>query len=159
MIIFTLAPRFKVLLIVSALSCLGGSKRGMWPTNCHKPPKLSSLPSETSWYATTRVRNLLFANLSIIAWTLRSIFDLLCMRFRICSSAPLLTRCIFPWPSIYVRAIHSSVGLNGRKWTSWIPARAFLGSANIPTIKWRWCRRRRRRRRWVRQRWWRKFQS
>lgn len=32
-----------------------------------------------------------------------------------CSGAPLLTRCIFPWPSIYVRAVRLSVGLNGRK--------------------------------------------
>ena len=104
-IIFTLTPRFKSLLITFALSCLGGSKRGMRPTNCHKPPKLSFLPSGTSWYATTKDRNPLSADLSITAWTLHSISELLWARFRICSGAPLLTQCIFPWPSVYVRVV------------------------------------------------------
>lgn len=41
-----------------------------------------------------------------------------------CSGAPLLTLCILPALSVYVRAVLLSVGLNGRKWTSFIPARA-----------------------------------
>lgn len=32
-----------------------------------------------------------------------------------CSGAPLLTLCIFPSASMYVRAVRLSVGLNGRK--------------------------------------------
>jgi len=44
----TFTPRFKARLIVSALSCLGGSKRGKRPMNCQGPPALSFLPSGTS---------------------------------------------------------------------------------------------------------------
>lgn len=47
-IILTLTPRLSALRIVSALSCLGGSKSGMRPMNCHGPPGLSFLPSRTS---------------------------------------------------------------------------------------------------------------
>jgi len=38
---------------------------------------------EHTWYATARERNPRSANLSITAWTLRSISDLLCARFKI----------------------------------------------------------------------------
>lgn len=48
-IILTLTPRFKALLMVSALSCLGGSNRGRRPTNSHGPPVLSFDPSGTCW--------------------------------------------------------------------------------------------------------------
>lgn len=41
-----------------------------------------------------------------------------------CSGAPLLTLCILPAWSMYVSAVLLSVGLNGRKWISVIPARA-----------------------------------
>jgi len=44
----TLTPRFSALRMVSALSCLGGSKRGISPINCHGVPGLSFLPSGTS---------------------------------------------------------------------------------------------------------------
>jgi hypothetical protein len=47
-IILTLTPRLSALLIVSALSWRGGSKRGKSPMNCHGPPGLSFLPSGTS---------------------------------------------------------------------------------------------------------------
>lgn len=47
-IIFTLNPRLSALLIVSALSCLGGSNKGMSPINCHGLPELSFDPSGTS---------------------------------------------------------------------------------------------------------------
>lgn len=47
-IILTFTPRFSALLMVSALSCLGGSKRGMRPINCQGPPELSLVPSGTS---------------------------------------------------------------------------------------------------------------
>lgn len=47
-IILTFTPRFRALDIVSALSCLGGSNRGMRPINCHGLPALSFLPSGTS---------------------------------------------------------------------------------------------------------------
>uniref|UniRef100_A0A2P2QFY4 Uncharacterized protein n=1 Tax=Rhizophora mucronata TaxID=61149 RepID=A0A2P2QFY4_RHIMU len=40
-IILTLTPRSRARQIVSALSCLGGSKRGKSPTNSHGPPALS----------------------------------------------------------------------------------------------------------------------
>lgn len=54
-IILTLTPRFNALRIVSALSCLGGSKRGINPINCQGPPGLSFLPSGTSCDIMTNV--------------------------------------------------------------------------------------------------------
>ena len=48
-IILTFTPKFRALLIVSALSCLGGSNRGRSPINFHGPPGLSFLPSGTSY--------------------------------------------------------------------------------------------------------------
>jgi len=39
--------------MVSALSCLGGSKSGRRPTNCHGAPGLSLFFSGTSCYAET----------------------------------------------------------------------------------------------------------
>lgn len=49
MIILTFTPRFSALRIVSALSCLGGSKSGIRPMKDQGPPGLSFLPSGTSW--------------------------------------------------------------------------------------------------------------
>jgi hypothetical protein len=49
-IILTFTPRLSALLIVSALSCLGGSNNGNRPTNCHGPPGLSFVLSGTSCY-------------------------------------------------------------------------------------------------------------
>ncbi|GER37096.1 hypothetical protein STAS_13476 [Striga asiatica] len=46
-IIFTLTPRSRALLMVSALSCLGGSKSGRRPTNSHGSPALSFVFSFT----------------------------------------------------------------------------------------------------------------
>jgi hypothetical protein len=54
-IILTLTPRLSALRIVSALSCLGGSKSGMRPTKCHGPPGLSFLPSGTSYVRTEQL--------------------------------------------------------------------------------------------------------
>ncbi|GER35798.1 ARF-GAP domain 8 [Striga asiatica] len=48
---------FRALLIVSALSCLGGSKSGKSPKNFHGPPALSFLPSGTSCRAQKTVAN------------------------------------------------------------------------------------------------------
>ncbi|CAN1328151.1 hypothetical protein LINPERPRIM_LOCUS34357 [Linum perenne] len=45
-IILTLTPSSSARLIVCALSCLGGSKSGNRPTNCHGAPSLSLLFSE-----------------------------------------------------------------------------------------------------------------
>uniref|UniRef100_A0A7C8ZI85 Uncharacterized protein n=1 Tax=Opuntia streptacantha TaxID=393608 RepID=A0A7C8ZI85_OPUST len=53
-IIFTFTPKFRALLIVSALSCRGGSNKGSKPTNCHGPPGLSFVFSGTSCRATAR---------------------------------------------------------------------------------------------------------
>jgi len=50
-IILTFTPRFRALVMVSALSCLGGSKSGSRPTNCHGAPGLSLFFSGTSCYA------------------------------------------------------------------------------------------------------------
>jgi hypothetical protein len=47
-IILTLTPRSKALLIVSALSWRGGSKSGRRPTNSQGPPGLSLVPAGTS---------------------------------------------------------------------------------------------------------------
>ena len=47
-IILTLTPRSSALLIVSALSWRGGSKRGRRPTNSHGAPELSLFPAGTS---------------------------------------------------------------------------------------------------------------
>ena len=47
-IILTFTPRLRALRMVSALSCLGGSKRGNKPTNCHGDPTLSFVLSGTS---------------------------------------------------------------------------------------------------------------
>jgi len=54
-IIFTLTPRLRALRIVSALSCLGGSKRGNNPTNCQGPPGLSLVASGTSCETNKRI--------------------------------------------------------------------------------------------------------
>jgi hypothetical protein len=48
-IILTLTPRSGALLIVSALSWRGGSKRGRRATNSHGPPGLSLVPSGTTY--------------------------------------------------------------------------------------------------------------
>lgn len=47
-IILTLTPRLRAWRMVSALSCLGGSKRGNKPTNCHGLPGLSLVFSGTT---------------------------------------------------------------------------------------------------------------
>lgn len=47
-IILTFTPKLRALRMVSALSCLGGSKRGNKPTNCHGAPGLSLVFSGTS---------------------------------------------------------------------------------------------------------------
>lgn len=53
-IILTLTPRSRALLIVSALSCRGGSNKGRRPTNSHGPPGLSLVPSGTSYSITVQ---------------------------------------------------------------------------------------------------------
>ena len=109
-IILTLKPRSKALLIVSALSWRGGSKRGRRPTNSQGPPGLSLLlergllKNRLSQKSTEknmcmrqlrdlerlitcreipRERSPRSANLSIIPCTFRSISDLLLARLRI----------------------------------------------------------------------------
>lgn len=47
-IILTLTPRSRALLIVSALSWRGGSNKGRRPTNSQGPPGLSLVPAGTS---------------------------------------------------------------------------------------------------------------
>uniref|UniRef100_A0A0A9DAM2 Mha2 n=1 Tax=Arundo donax TaxID=35708 RepID=A0A0A9DAM2_ARUDO len=120
--------------MVSALSCLGGSNRGNKPTNCHGPPGESFDFSGTSCLATASERRPRSAYLSIIACTFLFISSLQLHRVRICSGAPLLTRCQLPSASMYVRAVLLSTGLKGKKCTSLIPALASLGSASIPTM-------------------------
>jgi len=52
-IILTFTPRFRALVMVSALSCLGGSNSGNRPTNCHGAPGLSLSFSGISCYKQT----------------------------------------------------------------------------------------------------------
>ena len=70
MIILTLTPRSKALLMVSALSCLGGSNKGNTPTNSHGPPGLSFVLSGTVCLATANDLSPRSAYLSIAEWTL-----------------------------------------------------------------------------------------
>lgn len=123
-IILTLTPRFSALRIVSALSCLGGSKRGNRPTNCHGPPALSLVFSGTVCRQTASERRPRSANLSMIEWAFFLISSRRSQSSIICSGAPLLTRCQLPSLSIYVIAVRLSTGLKGKKWTSLMPSLA-----------------------------------